>query len=100
MEVVAITNIAAGIASTSPSTLPSCGNCRAKAGFSDPLENSTTAASIENAAAASRSSAMNRMPETSWTLENSACSGRPWEPTHMRRTTMNQTKAMAANGNR
>ena len=43
---------------------------------------------------------MKMMPETSWTLENSACSGRPWEPTHMRRATMNQTKAMAANGSR
>ena len=43
---------------------------------------------------------MKTMPETSWTLENSACSGRPCEPTHMRRATMNQTKAMAAKGNR
>jgi hypothetical protein len=47
-EEVAITNIAAmRIASTSTRTLPSCGNWRANAGFSDPLENSTTAASME-----------------------------------------------------
>jgi hypothetical protein len=41
---------------------------------------------------------MKTMPETNWTLENSACSGCPCETTHMRRAMMNQTKAMAAKG--
>ena len=47
MEEVAITNIAARrIASTSPSTLPSCRELPGQCRISAPLENSTTAASI------------------------------------------------------
>ena len=43
---------------------------------------------------------MNRIARDQLDIGEQCLLGRPCEPTHMRRATMNQTKAMAPKGNR
>ena len=98
---VVMTNIAAmRRANTRIRVLPNCGNWYAARASTSPFENSTLAASTEVDAAPANSSAMYKMPATSWMFDSRMLTRSAVPATHIRSATTNQMKAIPANGMR